>query len=330
MTDEDAIRHCLKLAEQGRGAVGNGAMVGAVLMREGRIIAEGFHVAYGKPHAERALLESYDQKISSSDVLYVSLEPCVAHKSKKNPPCSDFIIEKGVKQVVYGMPDPDPRVAGKGIRMLKEAGVQVVGPVLPQECARINRGFVSVRTTGRPWITLKRAITKQGEIANPDGSFLKITTHAQDTWAHTFLRAKHDAILVGVGTAVSDNPRLTIRHCSAAYQPWRIVLDAQLRLPITAKLVTDECASRTIVVTKTKLNNIQQSVVPLLQARGVRVLQLPHDEHGVDFDALWKALTTPEGDFYGITSILVEGGANTWNTFTQAGVVDEEVTLVGE
>lgn len=329
MTHEDAIRHCLQLAERGRGLVGNGAMVGAVLVRAGAIIAEGYHEAFGKPHAERHLLEKFEQKISSLDVLYVSLEPCVAHRSKKNPPCSDLIIQRGVRHVVYGMADPDPRVAGKGIAALRKAGIQVLGPVLPQECERLNRGFVSLRTKGRPWITLKKAITKAGDIANPDGSFLKITTLEQDTWSHTHLRAKHDAILIGIGTALIDNPRLTIRHCAAAFQPWRIVLDAGLRLPVTAKLVTDEHAGRTIVVTKNKLHKIQQSVVPLLQARGVRVLQLPHDEHGVDFAALWKALTTPEGDFHGIASILVEGGAHTWNTFTQAGVVDEEVTLVG-
>lgn len=329
MTHEDAIRRCLQLAERGRGAVGNGAMVGAVLVRSGSVVAEGYHEAFGTLHAERQLLEKFEQKIDSKDVLYVNLEPCVAHASKKNPPCSDIIIKRGVKRIVYGMRDPDIRVAGKGIAALQKAGVEVIGPILPQECARLNRGFVSVRTNARPWITLKKAITKAGDIANPDGSFLKITSEEQDTWSHTFLRAKHDAILVGVGTAIIDNPRLTIRHCESTFQPWRIVLDANLRLPVTAKLVSDQCADRTIVVTKNKLHKIQQSVVPLLQARGVRVLQLPHDEDGVDFPALWKALATPSGDFHGMTSILVEGGAKTWASFKAAGCVDEDVTLTG-
>jgi diaminohydroxyphosphoribosylaminopyrimidine deaminase/5-amino-6-(5-phosphoribosylamino)uracil reductase len=330
MTDAECMRRCLELAERGRCVVGNGAMVGAVLVRSGKVIAEGFHKGFGKPHAERQLLEKFEQKIDSTDTLYVNLEPCVAHKTKKNPPCSDIILEKGIKRVVYGMLDPDPRVAGKGIAQLRKAGIQVLGPVLPGECLRLNRGFVSARTKHRPWITLKRAQARDGSIANPDGSFLKITNKAQDTWSHTFLRAKHDAILIGVGTALADNPHLTIRHCQAGYQPWRIILDSGLRMPMTAHLVQDTFAARTIVITRPRLGRIPSSVIPILQARGVRVLQVKHGKDGVDLPSLWNVLLTPNGDYHGLTSILVEGGVKTWATFTKAGCVDEEVTLMGD
>lgn len=329
MHHADFIRRCLELAERGRCYVGNGAMVGAVLVRDGKVIAEGFHAGFGKPHAERQLLEKFEQKIDSTDTLYVNLEPCVAHKSKKNPPCSDIILEQGIKRVVFGMFDPDPRVSGKGIKLLRKAGVEVIGPVIPDECMRFNRGFVSVRTNGRPWLTMKAARMPDGAIAKPDGSFLKITNQVQDTWSHTFLRAKHDAILIGVGTAVADNPHLTIRHCKAGYQPWRIILDSGLRMPITAHLVRDEFATRTMVITRPRLGRIPSSVIPILQARGVRVIPVKHGKDGVDFPSLWKALLTADGDFHGLTSILVEGGVKTWKTFRDAGCVDEEVILMG-
>ncbi|HRH93307.1 MAG TPA: deaminase, partial [Candidatus Peribacteria bacterium] len=195
MNHAECMRRCLELAERGRCLVGNGAMVGAVLVRDGQVIAEGFHEAFGKPHAERQLLEKFEQKIYSTDTLYVNLEPCVAHKSKKNPPCCDIIVERGIKRVVYGMRDPDPRVAGKGIAFLRKAGVEVVGPVLLEECMRFNRGFVSVRTKGRPWIVMQQARTPAGQFAAPDGGFLKIATKEQDTWTHSQLRAKNDAVL---------------------------------------------------------------------------------------------------------------------------------------
>ncbi len=329
MHHEDAIRRCLELAERGRFFVGNGAMVGAVLVRGGTIIAEGYHEAFGKPHAERQLLEKFEQKIDSNDILYVNLEPCVAHKSKKNPPCCDIIIKKGVKRVVYGMRDPDPRVAGKGIKALKKAGIEVIGPVLPEVCARFNRGFVTVRTKGRPWIVMQQARTPGGEFAAPDGGFLKITTKEQDTWTHGQLRAKNDAVLIGIGTALMDNPTLTIRHVKAAYQPWRIVIDSRLRLPIQAKLVSDEYASKTILVVKPKLNDVQRSVIPILKARGVRILEVKHTVDGIHLPSLWKVLLEPDGDYHGITSILFEGGQRMWKVFMGAGCVDEQAIMVG-
>ena len=247
-----AMRRCLELADRGRGAVGNGALVGSVLLRRGAIVAEGFHAAWGRAHAERALLEAFSSDVEPEDVLVVNLEPCCHHG--KTPPCIDILLQRGVRRVVVGMADPDPRVAGKGIALLRSAGVAVEGPVLPELCYRANRGFVSVRTTGRPWITLKRAQTPDGRVANPDGSPLKITSSAQDVWAHTRLRATHDAILIGVGTALCDDPSLNTRFAqllpqeNAPIQPWRIVLDRELRLPPTAKLATDAHRARTIVV----------------------------------------------------------------------------------
>ncbi len=334
MPHEFFIRRCLQLAEHGRGKVGNGALVGSVLVRDGTIIAEGYHAEFGKAHAERQLLEKYEQEIRSTDTLYASLEPCC--HTGKTPPCTDILIKRGIKRVVFGMVDPDPRMAGKGMAVLRKAGIEVIGPVIPSECRRFNRGYVSVRTNQRPWITLKRAQTAAGEVANPDGSTLKITSPDQDRWSHQFLRAKHDAILVGIGTVLKDNPQLTIRLKNSKFQipnsilqPWRIILDPQLRMPITAKLVSDAHANRTIIVIRPKLDKVRKSVIPLLEARGIRIIEVPDTKDGFDFPSLWKALITPTDGFHGLTSILVEGGERTWQSFKRAGVVDEEVTLVG-
>lgn len=203
------MRRCLELAEQGRGKVGTNPLVGAVLVRGGKIIAEAFHEGFGKAHAERRLLENFDQKISSYDVLYVNLEPC-CHQGK-TPACTDIIRERGIKHVVFGMVDPDPNVAGKGIACLLKHGIRVTGPMERAQCEWLNRGFITLRTKGRPWVTLRSARTKDGAIARPDGSPLKITSPEQDLWTHAWLRARHDAIVVGVQTVIADDPLLTNR-----------------------------------------------------------------------------------------------------------------------
>jgi diaminohydroxyphosphoribosylaminopyrimidine deaminase/5-amino-6-(5-phosphoribosylamino)uracil reductase len=330
------LRRCLELAEKGRGKTGINPMVGAVLVRDGVIIAEGFHAEFGKAHAERDLLEKYDpttfardelrgagQKIRSTDTLYVNLEPC-CHANKKTPPCAQLLIERGIKNVVYGMKDPNPAVAGKGIELLNKNGVQTLGRVLEQECKRLNRGFVSLMTKQRPWITLKSARTSDGRIANQDRSPLKITSDQQDDWSHTFLRARHDAILVGVGTILSDDPKLTVRYphppAEEGFQPWRIIVDPHLKLPLDAKVVR----RGTIVVTR----GDEIPKLKALQDAGVRILQVPLQGDHFEWDILFQKLITPKDDFFGITSILVEGGNSTWKIFRNAGFIDEEVTLI--
>ena len=311
------LYRCLELAARGRGKTGINPLVGAVLVRDGRIIAEAFHEEFGKPHAERALLEEDHppsprlrgaSKISSNDTLYVSLEPC-CHSGKKTPPCAQLLVERGVKRVGIGMIDPNPAVAGKGIEYLRKNGVEVIGPLMPAECVRQNRGFVSLMRHGRPWITLHEARTIDGRHAKPDGSPLKITNEEQDEWSHEFLRAKHDAILVGIGTVLSDDPQLTVRRAGSGdrgpgSQPYRIVLDAEGRLPADAKVRGD------------RLMHITKNDVPVKDGM-------------FDWSALWKKLTTPSENFYGISSILVEGGPKTWKFFKDAKMADEEVILVG-
>lgn len=338
------IDRCHELAARGQGRVGNGALVGAVLVHNEEVIAEGWHAAYGEVHAERHLLESVipsssrnEQKISSSlddarddsgklreDIaLYVNLEPCSHHG--KTPPCTDIIIDSGVKTVVFGMKDPDKRVQGRGVGQLKTAGINVIGPVDTVGCRRFNRGYVSVREQGRPFVTLKSARTKDGKIANEDGSPLKITSQEQDEWSHEYLRAKHDAILVGVQTVLNDDPQLTVRlnkkSIQEEWQPRAIILDPSLRVPNDANIVRDG----TILVTASE----DEETIDGLMEKGVRVIRLPVTDGEFDLTALMQILATPYEDYIGLTSILVEGGQRTWDSFKKQQLVDEEIVLIG-
>ncbi len=336
------LRRCLELAGQARGKTGINPMVGAVLVRDGKIIAEGFHQEFGKPHAERQLLQKYEYKIRSTDTVYVNLEPC-CHTNKKTPPCAQMLIEKCVKNVVIGMQDPNPEVSGKGITLLCSHGVNVsICTELTADCLRLNRGYISLQTKGRPWITLKQAMTSEKKYANADGSPLKITSPEQDEWSHRLLRARHDAILVGIGTILKDDPQLTARYSLASPHPrphppapaeaagrgeqFRIILDPTLKIPLTAKVMQGNLAFKTIVVAATGFNS---NKVKELESRGVTLFEIPLNKHMFDWEVLWDELTTPKEDFYGISSILVEGGLRTWEMFRKAGMVDEEVTLVG-
>ncbi len=323
MSHQTFMHRCLELAENGRGKTGVNPMVGAVLVRDGTVLAEAWHSGYGNAHAERELAEKLVQKINSKDILYVNLEPCCHHG--KTPPCTDIIIEKGIKTVVYGMQDPNPAIAGKGIAALQKAGVTVIGPIDPVSCRRLNRGFVSLQEQHRPWFTLKRAQTTAGAIAHEDGSRKQITSKEQDAWSHEWLRARHDAILVGVQTVVADDPQLNVRSGNSV-SPLRIILDPHGRIPHEAKVVTDSQNMNTIIVHSlddtTALNDLKE--------RGNRLVYIPMMETSFDLQALSKFLVTPTEGWNGITSVLVEGGATTWRTFKAAGLVDEEVTLIGD
>ncbi len=310
MNHEHYMHQCLRLAQKGRGLVGSNPLVGSVLVRNGEVIAEGVYMGKGTPHAERNLLESFEQEVLQGDVLYVNLEPCCHYGD--TPPCSDILLERGVKNIAIGMRDPDSRVAGQGTQQLRDAGVHIIGPVLPELCTRLNKGFVSRRIHNRPYITLKRAQTTEGAIATPDGSKLCITSKEQNIWSHTHLRTTHDAILVGVQTVITDDPELTIRlnpHHSNTFQPTPIILDPHLRIPKTAKVLR----KGTVVITASgKTDDLGEATL----------LHIPTRDSSFVLKEMWKQL--PE-----ISSVLVEGGQKTWDVFKDQQSIDEEVVLIG-
>ena len=324
------MHRCLELAEKGRGFVGTNPLVGSVLVREEKIITEGWHSAFGEDHAERMLIKKLDQTIPQESGLYVNLEPCCHHG--KTPPCTSLIIESGIKNVVYGMLDPNPEVAGQGIEKLRAAGINVVGPVIPEVCKRLNKGFVSLQGQGRPYITLKKAQLLDGSVSNSNGLTVKITSEEQNEWSHTFLRATHDAIMVGVQTVIVDNPLLTARYSNKKFDQekrntYRLILDPEFRIPMNAKIVSGDFVGGTIIIVGT---NASQEKEEELMNRGVRILRIPLRDGIFDWDILWAMLTTSDENFFGITSVLVEGGAKTWQHFKDAGQYDEEVILVGD
>lgn len=301
-------------------------------MREGCIVAEGHYSGWGKMHAEQELFKKFVQKLRPTDMLYVNLEPCISFAGKKTPSCAEFLIHRGVKNVVVGMLDPDIRVCGKGLAALRNAGVTIFGPVVQHECYWFNRGYVSLRKKGRPWVTLKRAQTPLGKIQSEHGGRrLMITSETQDRWSHRFLRTTHDAVLVGVQTVIADNPALTVRYgVPAMRQPLRIILDPTLRVPLTAKVCNVECAPTMVITGSLRKDPLVLKKRSELQRCGVEVVDAPLKRNGLfDFDLLFALLTTPREGFFGISSMLVEGGQRTWAAFRKSRIVDMEVTLVG-
>ena len=228
------------------------------------------------------------------------------------------------------MKDPDKRVAGQGAKALRDAGITVIGPVIPELCRRVNKGFVSLRENGRPYITLKRAQTRDGAIAKPDGSKLCITSDTQNLWSHTFLRATHDAILVGVQTVITDDPQLSIRignsECGIVNQPWKIILDPELRIPLEARVIDEKC----IVITNEVHNakGSREEKEETLKEKGAIVFSMPMENNQCNLHDLFS-LNSKFLIQNSISTFLVEGGSKTWNAFTEAGMIDEEVILIG-
>ena len=307
------MHRCIELAQKGRGLVGNNPLVGSVLVREGTVIAEGYYRGVGTGHAEVDMIKNCEQDILPTDGLYVNLEPCC--HTGKTPPCTDAIITSGIKNVFIGMKDPDERVSGQGIAALRSAGIKVTGPVAGTLCERLNKGYISLRTKSRPYITLKRAQTREGAVANTDGTKLCITSDIQNKWSHTHRRSSHDAILIGVQTVEIDDPQLTIRNIdtNSEFQPLKIIFDPELRINRDAKLLDN----RTIIITAKESEPIGET----------KVITVPLIDNHFDWNALWQYLTTDNRQ--PITSILVEGGSKTWEAFQSAGIVDEEVILIG-
>ena len=292
MTDVDYMRLALSLAEKGRGRVRDGALVGAVAVRDGRVVGKGYYAESGKPHAEVYALEGIADE--TPDVtLYVTLEPC-AHTGR-TPPCVDLLIKKGIARVVCGMVDPDRRVSGKGIDRLREAGVRVEVGVLQKEARRLNEAFVKHRTTGFPLVTLKLAQTLDGRIATASGESKWISSDASRVRAHG-LRAEASAVMVGRGTVDADDPALTVRHLEGP-DPVKIVLDSRLEISGDAR-VFDGTA-----LILAAAQGVSKKKIEAMEARGAHVwVCLPKDGRPMLRDVLSRA-----GD-EGITHVLIEGG----------------------
>jgi len=316
LNDESFMKRALRLARKGEGWVSPNPMVGSVIVRNNRIIGEGYHRKFGQAHAEINALESVTESAEGSTI-YVTLEPC-SHYGK-TPPCVDRLIACRPQRVVIGTADPNPLVAGKGIEALQRSGVPVSVGVLEEACRQINEAFFKFIQSRTPFVTLKYAQTLDGRIATATGHSRWISSLPSRRFAHR-LRHAHDAIMVGIGTVLSDDPELTVRLVRGK-NPLRIVLDSRLRIPLTSHILQDQGTAGTLLVATDRADGEK---LARLRDLGIDVLILPADPSGrIVLPSLFRELGTRN-----IASVLVEGGSGVLTALLAEDLADRLVAIV--
>ena len=307
MSDQEYMRLALTLAEQGLGWTNPNPMVGAVIVKDGKIIAEGYHQRCGALHAERHALANCTESPEGA-TMYVTLEPC-CHQGRQ-PPCTDAILEAGIARVVVGSGDPNPLVAGKGLDILRSHGIQVETGVLAEECEALNYVFFHFIRTGRPYVVMKYAMTMDGKIATRTGASRWITGEAARKRVHAD-RHRYAAIMAGVGTVLADDPMLNCRM-EGGRDPVRVICDSHLRTPLDSQVVRTAGEIPTIFAAA---HPAAERVEALVNA-GCRVWDLPDRDGHVDLNALMERLGRE-----GIDSVLLEGGGTLNWAALESGVV---------
>lgn len=318
MADESYIQLTLELAKRGIGKVSPNPLVGCVITRNDKIIGAGFHAKYGEEHAEINAINSAQESLEGA-TLYVNLEPCSHYGN--TPPCVDRIISEKIERVVIGTLDINPVVNGKGIKKLKAAGLEVKTGVLERECEELNKFFFKFVSKKIPYVTLKAAITLDGKIADVKSNSEWISSEASRKYVHT-LRNIYDAVLIGANTALIDNPMLTVRHIEGR-NPWRVILDPELQLPVDLSLFSKNYDRRTIIVIcekgfkkKRKLAQLESSGVKIIKAK-------KSDENFINLKSLLKELAK-----INITSLLVEGGSKILTSFIKEKLFDDLIMFI--
>lgn len=310
-TDTEYMELALDLAASAKGRTNPNPLVGAVIVKDGVIVGTGLHRKAGEPHAEVHAFNMAGQHAEGA-TLYVTLEPC-SHFGK-TPPCANLVKESKVSRVVVAMQDPNPEVAGRGIRLLREAGIEVEVGVLEQQARKLNERFIHNMLTAKPFVISKYAMTLDGKLATHTGHSKWITGEAARHEVHK-LRNEVDAILVGIGTVLADNPSLTTRLPEGGGKnPIRIVLDRELRVPLDATVVQTDTA-KTIIVTTDDANTEK---IVALQNQGVTLIFVSKNEFGLDINEMLDKLY-----ILGITDVLVEGGGKVNASFLRAGLIDK-------
>jgi len=316
--DETFMRRALALAARARGAVEPNPMVGCVLVRGSRIVGEGYHRRFGGPHAEVYALRQAGPAARGA-TCYVTLEPCC--HTGKTPPCSDALIAAKVRRVIAALRDPFPQVAGQGLRTLRRAGIEVRSGLLEAESTRLNAPYITLQRTGRPWVILKWAQSLDGKIATRTGESKWISGPQARAYAH-HLRGRVDAIVVGLGTVIADDPWLTCRQGKPRRLAARIVIDPDAQIPLNTRLVRS--ANRFPTMVACDQSRLSGKRAASLQRAGLKLIGLRRDRTGgLDLRALLRELGRRH-----MTNILVEGGGHTLGAFYDAGLADEAVIFV--
>lgn len=304
------MKRALELARLGIGKVNPNPLVGAVIVKDNKIIGEGYHKVFGGNHAEVEAFNNAIADVTGAD-MYVTLEPC-SHYGK-TPPCALKIIEKDIKRVYVGLTDPNPLVAGKGIQMLRNAGIEVITDVLTKECSEINKVFLKYISQGLPYVVLKTAMTLDGKIASYSGNSKWVTSKESRQYVQE-MRNGLSGIMVGIGTVLADNPALTCRILNSR-NPKRIIVDSSLKIPLNSKVLAD---TNCIIATT---NNADTKKYNLLIEKGFEVYQTSGMQ--VDLKQLMHYLGK-----MGIDSILLEGGGELNFSALKSGIVDEVIAFI--
>ncbi|MBI5213787.1 MAG: bifunctional diaminohydroxyphosphoribosylaminopyrimidine deaminase/5-amino-6-(5-phosphoribosylamino)uracil reductase RibD [Nitrospirae bacterium] len=329
ISDKDIsfMKRALTLAAKAKGMTSPNPMVGAVVVKNGKVIVEDYHKKAGEPHAEALAILNAGEKAKGA-TLYVTLEPC-CHKDKRTPPCTNAIINSGIKKVFIAMKDPNPKVSGKGIEELKKHGVTVVNGILEDKAKILNEAYIKYITTKTPFVILKTAMTLDGKIATPEGQSKWITGEAARKIVHQ-MRNSVDAILTATGTVKADNPELTARVGQKAKgkrqrvkSPIRIIIDPNLETPLDFKIFN--LPPETIVVTKKQaIGNRQKAIeqkIKALSDKGIKIIE--YEGERVDLRWLMKKLGEME-----ITSVMIEGGSSLNAYALYDGIVDKAVFFI--
>ncbi len=313
MAEEQFMKRAIELAKQGAGWTAPNPLVGAVVVKNGRVIGEGYHRKYGELHAERNALAACSEDPAGA-TLYVTLEPCCHYG--KTPPCTEIIIEKKIAKVVIGSRDPNPKVAGKGARILREHGIEVVEDYMREACDAMNPVFFHYITTKTPYVVLKFAMTLDGKIATRTGASKWITGEAAREHVHR-LRGRYAGILAGIGTVLADDPMLNCR-IDGAHQPLRIILDSHLRIPMGSRLVRSAKEYPLLIVCNESNRDREEgaSRIGKLEEAGATVWTLPEKNGHPDLNVLMKRLGEEK-----IDSVLIEGGGTVNEAALKAHIV---------
>jgi diaminohydroxyphosphoribosylaminopyrimidine deaminase/5-amino-6-(5-phosphoribosylamino)uracil reductase len=311
------LRRCLKLAQKGAGLVSPNPLVGAVIVKQGKIIGEGYHKKAGEAHAEINALNSVTTGAEGA-ILYCNLEPC-CHTDKKTAPCIPRIIKDGIKRVVISSLDPNPQVNGKGVEQLHKANIEVQTGILDYENRELNRFFYKYISQKSPYITIKIAQSLDGYIALPGKKPIWLSCKESKKLVHRW-RSIYDAVLIGVNTAIVDNPSLTVREVKGR-NPKRIIVDGQLRLTPDHNLFNDGLQINTILITG---KNSPYQKLQQIHKKGVSVFTFDSDDKGrIPLDQILIRLAR-----HNITSILVEGGQNIFSHFIKGNYADEIIMII--